>query len=313
MNIKKENKKRRKISILVVTVFLLLTSMNIVGAQTISDNTPTDISQTDISQSSNLPGNDNLVQSFLWKGNGGYVTKGIGLWLQGGNSARGNIKISGIPNGATVKRAFLYWSTWEETNPPSTSITVNGRPIEEHLIGIKTEKDPLWSPSRGPHTYRGYRADISSIVTRNGIYKVSGFPTGRIYDRQNTMGASIVVIYSLPNAPLVTIIINDGMVALHARPQSYTTTLSGFVAPSSPTAKVTFIAGQGEPQWKLDWEYFNGRQLAKNGLDGSDGLVWDTDTYDVSSLISTGDRSATVKVTMKNDWIGWVATVFSIT
>ena len=127
------------------------------------------------------------------------------------------------------------------------------------------------------------------------------------------MGASIVVIYSLPTAPLVTIVINDGMVALHARPQSYTTTLSGFVAPSSPTAKVTFIAGQGEPQWNLDWEYFNGKQLAKNGLDGSDGSVWDTDTYDVSSLISTGDKFATVKVTMKNDWIGWVATVFSIT
>lgn len=257
-------------------------------------------------------GDDSLSQSYFWQGHGGYVANGIGMWLQGGTSAGGEIIISGIPDGAIIEAAFLYWSTWEEINPPCTSITVNGIPITEEVIGTTTEIDPLWPVGRWPHTYRGYRADISSFATGNGIYKLSGFPTGTEYDRQNTMGATIVVIYSLPTAPLVTIVINDGMVALHARPQSYTTTLSGFVAPSSPVAQITYIAGQAEPHWNLDWEYFNGNLLAQNGLDGSDGPLWDTDNYDVSSHISEGDTSATVTITMQDDWIGWVAAVFEV-
>ena len=257
-------------------------------------------------------GNDSLSQSYFWQDHGGYVANGIGMWLQGGPSASGDIIISGIPYGAIIEAAFLYWSIWEEINPPCTSITVNGIPITEELIGTATEIDPLWPEGLWPHIYRGYRADISSIITGNEIYKVSGFPTGTTYDRQNTMGATIVVIYSLPTAPLVTIVINDGMVALHARPQSYTTTLSGFVAPSSPVAQITYIAGQAEPNWNLDWEYFNGNLLAQNGLDGSDGPLWDTDTYDVSAHISEGDTSATATVAMQDDWIGWVAAIFQV-
>jgi len=257
-------------------------------------------------------GNDSLSQSYFWQGYGGYIANGIGMWLQGGPSASGDIIISDIPDGAIIEAAFLYWCTWEEINPPCTSITVNGIPVIEDLIGTKTEIDLLWPEGTWPHTYRGYRADISSIVTENGIFEVSGFPTGTEYDHQNTMGATIVVIYSHPMAPLVSIIINDGMVALHARPQSYTTTLSDFVVSSSPAAQITYIAGQAEPQWTLDWQYFNEELLAQNGLDGSDGPLWDTDTYDVSSYISEGDTSAKVTVTMQDDWIAWVATIFQV-
>jgi Mg-chelatase subunit ChlD len=235
------------------------------------------------------------------------------MWRGRGPYTGTDIIVSGIPTGATVECSFLYWCTWEEKRPPVDSIKINGNPINEELIGIATEADPHWLPTPWNHTYRGYRADVSAFVTDNGIYAIEGFPTGYLYDEQKTMGASIVTVYSLSTAPYVTIVIKDGMAVLHERPQSYTVNFSSFVASSDPIAHLTQIAGQSEPDWELDWEYFNGNLLAQNEMNASDGDLWDTDTYNVSSYVSAGDTHANSTISMENDWIGWVASVFLVT
>ncbi len=98
---------------------------------------------------------------------GGYVAKGAGLRGTGS----GSITISAIPGGSNVVAAYLYWSTVDNATPtPGTEQGVfNGTNINGVLIGM--DLSPCWSP---PNSYV-YWADVTSLVSGNDTYTLSGF------------------------------------------------------------------------------------------------------------------------------------------
>jgi uncharacterized protein DUF3238 len=96
----------------------------------------------------------------------GYVAAGVGLRNQGS----GVVSIAGIPSGATVKKAILFWNVLASADPGG-AMSVDGQALPAQLIG--PGPDPCWGA-----TSWAYRADVTSAVTGNGAYTLTGFPTG---------------------------------------------------------------------------------------------------------------------------------------
>jgi hypothetical protein len=72
--------------------------------------------------------------------NAGYVAAGVGLRDQGS----GTIGISGIPAGAYIARAYLYWANINPTDPGGAML-INGHSTASVHDG--TDVSPCWPPA----------------------------------------------------------------------------------------------------------------------------------------------------------------------
>jgi hypothetical protein len=99
-------------------------------------------------------------------GFGGYVASGRGLRNQGS----GVLAVAGIPPTATVVEADLYWNILNSSTPAG-DMTFNGNPITGTMY--QHGGDPCWDGGSW-----AFRADVTTFVTGNGAYTVSGYPTG---------------------------------------------------------------------------------------------------------------------------------------
>ena len=269
-----------------------------------------------------------LSRRFVFNLHGGYVAAGVGLR----NKGEGAITISGIPTNSTVEKAFLYWDVLDDVEKPEFKQgRFDGTWIEGTLIG--SGEDPCWDPTMN----FAYRADVTNLVTGNGSYYLTNFASGNTTgcDPWNCAqvaplieGASLVVIYRNDGSPMTTIVIYDGAQTLAAT--SYTITITGFTAPSPvASASITYLGADGQDGVRdaAECTYFNGVQIADRDWEGSDpregdpyssGNLWDTNTYNVTSLVNPGDTSATARVRSYygNQYIAdclvWVAAVFSV-
>lgn len=248
---------------------------------------------------------------------GGYVAAGVGLR----NRGSGTITLRGIPSGAKVKAAYLYWSILGGDKPQAgfKKVSFAGRSVTGTLIGSGASTG--WS---GAPTGYAYRATVTRYVKKNGRFKVakvaSGVKNGS--DPFETavvpplaQGASLVVVYSRSSYPRTTVVISDG----YAPGGGSLTVPFGLVA-SNPVGQVrtTFIVGDGqslaEPPATV-----NGIPLP-GGFDGADpasvpaakGNLWDTRTVDLPNVVKPGDVSAQVTVSQGPDSLAWIAQVFSI-
>lgn len=238
---------------------------------------------------------------------GDVTAAGVGLRGTG----VGNIVLDGIPAGASVFRAYLYWATLGSANTFTTA-TLEEIPVDGFLID--TAGDTCWGV---PNNFV-YRADVTDIVNGNGTYTIAGLPDD-LEAGNDSQGASLVVIYEDPALPLRTVTINDGAVALDLDNNVYTDTLLGF-APDIPnsSAHVTYLIGDGQDQFEADSLTFNGISIAESVFSGIDGDLWGTHSFDVTGLVGP----APIQTTLDNsemlnpaspDCLLWAATIFSTT
>jgi hypothetical protein len=94
-----------------------------------------------------------------------YVTAAIGLRDVGA----GSITVSGVTG--TVTRALLYWHGPTNSTSPTVNanVTVAGSPISGTNIGFSS--DNFW----GTANSQAYSADVTSLITGNGSFSLSGF------------------------------------------------------------------------------------------------------------------------------------------
>ncbi len=97
----------------------------------------------------------------------GYAASGVGLRNQGS----GTINLSGVPAGSVIKRALLYWNILADSQP-SGAMIVNGTSAAGAMFA--TGAVPCWNAASS----FAFRSDVTSLVTGNGAYALSGFPTG---------------------------------------------------------------------------------------------------------------------------------------
>ena len=218
---------------------------------------------------------------------GDYVVGGVGLRGLGVNGvATGTITIpdansvpsTGVPAGADIIAAFLYWETVEKTQSAfagqqaffghfNTDGTVNSYPITGSVLG-NPNAPTSWSSggcagsSSGTTTMRAYRADVRPFlpldangrILGNGSYQVKVADSGSNGGGTPlTLGASLVIIYRVlsptgPLNPLKSIVLYDGAAAPSNSSSTMSQQLAGFYqAAASPVAKITHIVGNGQP------------------------------------------------------------------
>jgi lysophospholipase L1-like esterase len=248
---------------------------------------------------------------------GGYTATGTGMR----NLGYGTISITGIPAGATVKSATLLWDILADSAGPSFA---QGSLDGEAFTGTPwaSGASPCWSAGAN----FSYEADVTSLVTGNGSYKLTGFATGQSdgadpWTSGSTApldeGASLVVVYELPSMPEVTVQIAEG--ATETPGDTASATLDGFTVGAKASASTTYIVADG--QMPGNTASFDGTTLPGVSFPGNDpqavphysqGNLWDTVTTDVSSYLSPGDTSATIGVTGGQDCLVWVGQVLSV-
>jgi hypothetical protein len=238
---------------------------------------------------------------------GGVTAAGTGLRGVGS----GTIHLTGIPSGASIYRAFLYWATLGSTNT-YTQPTLKGLLVSGQLIG--TTGDTCW----GVQNNFVYRADVTNQVSGNGSYAIAGLP-GNLVGGNDSQGASLVVIYRHSATPLTTVVIRDGAVALDLTHANHTDTISGFTA-TSPVgnARVTYLVGDGQAEWDSGNITFNGTPLANGVFAGTDGPLWDSRTFTVTNLVNNNLATTILSNNDPSDFgqpdcLLWAATIFSVT
>ncbi len=252
-------------------------------------------------------GNGRLRVSLLTSLNGGVTAAGAGLRGTGS----GEIEITGIPAGAQVSRAWLYWATLGNANT-FTSPSLEGVSVAGDVIGVSG--DTCW----GVQQNVVYRADVTALISGNGSYTISGLPAS-LGGGNDSQGASLVVIYEASSLPLRTIVIHDGAVSLNFTNQDYSHIIGGF-APDSPLteARVTYLIGDGQEQWEAGNVSFNGEPLASGVFSGLEGDFWGTHSFDVTGLVE--GAPATTRISNLDpdnpdspDCLLWAGTIFSVT
>ncbi len=160
---------------------------------------------------------------------GDFASAGVVPQLRGtgvGGIATGTITIAdsttspsasqGVPDGADIIDAFLYWETLEDPllSPSGGSGTFDNYPITGQQIG----SDLPYTDGSFSGTLRVYRADVNTYFPAgtNGVRFASGTFTVSLPDGGAALplaeGASLVVIYRVlsPNFPLKSVVIYDG-------------------------------------------------------------------------------------------------------
>lgn len=182
------------------------------------------------------------------------------------NAGWGTIRLRGIPPGATVLRAYLYWALIcaNSSCPSSTVGEFEGRTITGSLFG--TAPQPCWTGS----LIGAYRADVTGLMPGttaaavpnkviNGDYQLSGFPSG-VRDGRNPWqapvslvlplveGATLVVVYKHPDLSAGRVWIHNGAATIAST--NATLDVTNALSPAAPSpvsaARFTRFGADGQ-------------------------------------------------------------------
>ncbi len=242
-------------------------------------------------------------------------------------------RLTGIPAGATIRAAYLYWGGSGAT--PDATVVLNGS--ARTAARTFTATYPL---SGTDYDFFSGFADVTPLVAGNGTFTFSGLSvaTGNPYCPVEAVvgGWGLIVVYEHPSEDLRAVNVFDGFQLF--RGADLTLTLDRFRIPPSPiNGKVTHITWEGDPQ---NSGSMNGvaERLTFDGNLLDDGLVppgsaptvqqfdgtvntlgstttygVDVDTYDVSAYLTAGDTSATTTYSTGADLVLLSAEVISFT
>lgn len=258
-------------------------------------------------------GEEPEVPSFV----GGATAAGTGLR----NRNSGNITISGIPAGSTITKAILVWGLLFEGSPPPGTIRFNDTPLvaeQGQISGFL-----CWGDTQTIAYYK----DVTGFVAGNGTYVVSDPPVptrAPDADPAGTLpyadGASLVVFFTgggsnnqvLSDFSYDTNTDADGTInrsfsGINSVGGSASLTLAG--PDGQNNGSETFvITGSGSVTLNNTWDGSD----PQIGSSFSIGNLWDTDSYDVSSVVPTGQSTLTFNHTGGSDCIGIGAAVLQV-
>jgi uncharacterized repeat protein (TIGR01451 family) len=256
-----------------------------------------------------------------------------------------------LPAGATVTYARLYWSAALDTGADNTALIERVATADAFSSPVTADVTPI-TVNAPPRSYYQSTADITSIVQAHGAgaYRVGGVSAIdlRNFDSSTVYAAWwMVVFYQLDSAPLRNLTVFDGLdiVQQGAGNNLVTVNLSGFLVPSAAgfDAKLAVMAYEGDDSIAGDSLAFNGTRLSNtlnpvmNFFNGtrSDaaGPVsnvgdlpqltgaarsqsgFDLDVVNVTSLLTMGQKTATIQAETMTDFFilgGFVTSISTI-
>jgi uncharacterized repeat protein (TIGR01451 family) len=249
-----------------------------------------------------------------------------------GASAAGTL--SGVPAGATVVAAHLYWAASGVT-PDSTVRLANGASFVD-ITADRTFTESYTIPGGSTLQYFSGHEDVTAFVTGNGTYTLSNLTisNGNPWCGVSAVvgGWSLVVVYSRAAEPLRVVNISDGFRAFRGALLNIVD--ANFVVPTSGTidAFVSHVTWEGDVENSTSFNgqtenlRFQGSALtdglnplnnqfnsASNVTGSSTTYGVDFDRYNVSALVTPGLTSATTAYSSGGDLVLLTAEVFSVT
>jgi X-X-X-Leu-X-X-Gly heptad repeat protein len=291
---------------------------------------------------------------------GDYVVAGVGLRGLGVNGFAtqqftmpdaNSVPAKGVPQGADIVAAFLYWETVEGSQSafagqngffravfaggPATGYPIAGIVLGNPNAPVSWSSGGCSGNSQGSKTMRTYAADVSRFLPQdsqgnilaNSTYEVSLADSGSNGGGTPlTLGASLVIIYRAltPSLPLTSVVIYDGAFAPANGSSTMSQTMQGFYqAAAGPISKLTHIVGNGQSN-KYETVSLDGVNLPSpyGSLPPFPGYYngsWDNPTWSFSGAgnpVQANDASATTTVVPNSSnggCVSWGAVVMSTT
>jgi hypothetical protein len=258
----------------------------------------------------------NLVP-FTTVSNTDFVSAGVGGMR---NFGFGTITVSGIPEGSVIKAAYLYWNGPTNSTDPTVNanVFVNGSPVSGTNIGFSS--DNFW----GYLNSQAYRADVTSLVTGNGNYALTGFGSST---PANTNGASLIIFYDdgnpTNNRDVFILNGNDSNKDNSYDAPGWTATITNLNY-SVGTANLQLHVADGQT-FLDDALLINGSTLvaagpifqgdsvpsANNGPTDN-GSLWDIKTFNVTPFLSHGLNNLTLTTGVLNDYLGLIVAIYDL-
>ena len=223
--------------------------------------------------------------------------------------------LSGIPAGGSVLAAYLYWAGSGST--VDSQVTLDGA----SFTADRTFTSNFVLGATNYDFFGGFK-DVTAAVQakRNGNYTFSGLTvdtSGQYCGSQAVIaGWSLIVIYEDSSVSGKTLVVYDGFDLERNNTTSYL--LSGIHAVAPTEAKTSFLLWEGDESLggSLELLQFKGTNLSDalnpvnnvyngtiNSLPTTTAYGVDLDTFDVSSLVSDGDTSASNTVSVGPDLV----------
>ncbi len=241
----------------------------------------------------------------------GLTSAGVGLSTRGGSLVTsGNIALAGIPAGAAVKRAVLYWMTiGSET--PDTTVDLDSAPLSGTLINFG--EDTCW----GRQGNATIAADVTPAVAAkgNGSYLIQGFPAALNNVGDDTQGASLFVIFDDPSDSRTNLIkLSAGLGVINGSGEHMTNTFAGLNVGALQSVALHNAVADG--QNFLDRLLFQGVVIdGTNAFPGANGNYWDNRVDNVTALVAPGETSLLTDINIDpgNDCLAWAVNAVSVT
>lgn len=196
--------------------------------------------------------------------------------------------ISGLPSCAVIEKAFL-WAEGSGTGAAQTA-TIQppiGPSQNFPMTVIGTGPDKCWGYA-GSQTYR---ADVTSVITGNGQYDISGLLTNPPNNGEDMDGATLIVIYSDPTVTWSgTMIIDDGAIVINGGTGTHNMT---YPAVCGATQNAQAFICVGDIQFPADALDMNGTPTT---------FTWDWWNYvQNSTTVSIGQTNSNFTLTSSGD------------
>ncbi|MCC7301156.1 MAG: gliding motility-associated C-terminal domain-containing protein [Bacteroidia bacterium] len=201
--------------------------------------------------------------------------------------------ITGIPVCRTIERAYI-WASMSGTAMAFNVTIVNplGQSFTFPAVNVGTGPDKCW----GYGGTSSYRVDVTTAISGNGVYMISGFPTNPPTAQKDTDGATLFIIFSDPTANYQGhMVIHDGcLVGIGGNTAQ---TLTGINAcANSIYARAFCMTG--------DWQ-LNGITGVWNG--SAINIPWNWWNYnEVATTVTAAQATAAYSHAGLNDCYNWV-------
>jgi hypothetical protein len=236
-----------------------------------------------------------------------------------GGDGTGTITVSGVTT--PVLHALLFWHGPTNSTDPAAnaSVTFAGTPITGTNIGV--DSDNCWSFVNS----QSYRADVTGLVTGDGSYALTNFTKPGV----DINGVSLLVFYDDGNSS------NDrNAVAWNGNDSNvddsaWDETIPGVPYPGSGSASLDLIVGDGQSANDASYDDgevdVNGSTIAGpgavfEGLVGPDysgddpvtGSLWDMNSYDIMSLLTSGSNALHITSPVNADCLSLVVAMANV-
>ena len=241
-----------------------------------------------------------------------FTAVGIGGLRNGAGTA--TLNLSGVTG--PVSEAYLYWHgptniATADAATANSNISFAGTAITGTYLGISS--DNCWGFANSV----AYRADVTSLITGNGNYSLANF----IKTGVQINGFSLIVFFDdgddTNNRDVVMFNGNDSNINNPFDAPGWNITLSG-INYTDGTANLQFHVADGQT-FADDAIRINGDVFvpagnvfqgtnAQNGGSGfpGNGLLWDINTYNVTSLLNPGLNTLNITTGVASDCLACV-------